>query len=80
MVPPWTVTMTVRNYPPGARVRLVLAAPDGSKRAAYDLAVSGPDPWSTGISVAGMPPGTVATLTVVDAYGVTVTTSTATLP
>ena len=78
--PPWAVSITVRNYPPGATIHLTVVSPSGDKMHQFDLAVAGPDPWSTGFSLAGMPSGSRATLQLRNATGTVVSTNTAVLP
>ena len=81
LTPPWTVTITLRNVPTGARAQLVVTSPTGDKRHTFELTVpAGPGPWATAIQIAGMPSGSVANLTLFDGAGSVASTSSTTLP
>jgi hypothetical protein len=75
------MNLTIRNAPPGARARMVVASPAGDKRHTFEVAVPpNVTPWSTAVQIVGMPPGSSADLVVLDSLGNVVSRSSTTLP
>lgn len=69
----------MKNAPAGSRARLILSAPDNSKRHTFEVEIVGAA-WATGVSVAGFPSGSYAELLVFDPLGNVVNRETTTLP
>ena len=78
--PPFSVSMTIRNAPPGAYVVLSITASDGSKSSQTIIYVGSTTVWTQGVSYTGYPSGSVVRLDLKNPQGTVVSTNSTTVP
>jgi hypothetical protein len=75
---PWTVTVTVRNYPTSAKLRITTSAVTGNYMIVIPIGKE--SPWVANLMITGFPKGSTALLEVLDTTDKVVSTSSTLLP